>query len=219
MSRPVLKNEQAKAAARRAGGGLVQRVTRWLAPVYDRYSKNLLTHGADYLRGEDEISIFSSTEGGLQDWRPLPGAGQTSLSHATLTTTKSGSMLLQGRYGGPVTAAQLLSGAALSEADRRRRGGVCGWAPRAGGRDPRSTTGSSCRCATTAGRTSWCCRPRRSTRSRSGCGAPTSRWAAARQAGGGSRPARAAGDARRAGRRGAARVQGAGDAAPPRPRR
>ena len=126
MSRPVL-NEQAKAAARRAGGGLVQRATRWLAPVYDRYSKNLLTHGADYLRGDDEISIFSAAEGGLQDWRPLPGAGQTSLSHATLTTTESGSMLLQGRYGGPVTAAQLLSGAALSETPTDAVGvGVCG---------------------------------------------------------------------------------------------
>lgn len=123
MVKPPVSSGAAGKLAKRASEGVLERARRWLAPVYDRYSKNVLTHGEEYLRGEPEIPIGLEVE----DWRAVPSLDHISLSRATLTATNSGGILLQGRYGGPLTAAQMLTGSALTEKPENAVGaGVCG---------------------------------------------------------------------------------------------
>ena len=123
MVKPPVSSGAAGKLAKRASEGVLERARRWLAPVYDRYSKNVLTHGEQYLRGDPEIPIGLEVE----DWRAVPSLDHISLSRATLTATNSGGILLQGRYGGPLTAAQMLTGSALTEKPESAVGaGVCG---------------------------------------------------------------------------------------------
>ena len=123
MVKPPTPSGAAGRLTKRAGAGVLERARKWLAPVYERYSKNVLTHGEEYLRGDPEIPIGLEVE----DWRAVPSLDHISLSRATLTATDSGGILLQGRYGGPLTAAQMLTGSALTEKPENAVGaGVCG---------------------------------------------------------------------------------------------
>ena len=123
MVKPPVSPGAAGKLAKRANEGVLERARRWLAPVYERYRKNTLTHGEEYLRGDPEIPIGLEVE----DWRAIPSLDHISLSRATLTATDSGGILLQGRYGGPLTAAQMLTGSALTEKPENAIGaGVCG---------------------------------------------------------------------------------------------
>ena len=123
MVKPPVSPGAAGKLAKRANEGVLERARRWLVPVYERYRKNTLTHGEDYLRGDPEIPISLEVE----DWRAIPSLDHISLSRATLTATDSGGILLQGRYGGPLTAAQMLTGSALTEKPENAIGaGVCG---------------------------------------------------------------------------------------------
>jgi hypothetical protein len=123
MHNPPTPGTAGGAVAKRAGTGLLERATKWLRPVYERYRKNVLTHGMEYLRGDPEVPISVEVE----DWRAIPSVDHISLSRATLSATESGSILLQGRYGGPLTAAQMLTGTALAEKPENAVGaGVCG---------------------------------------------------------------------------------------------
>ena len=123
MVKPPVSPGAAGKLAQRANEGLLERARRWLVPVYERYRKNTLTHGEDYLRGDPEIPISLEVE----EWRAIPSLDHISLSRATLTATDSGGILLQGRYGGPLTAAQMLTGSALTEKPENAVGaGVCG---------------------------------------------------------------------------------------------
>ena len=123
MVKPPVSPGAAGKLAQRANEGVLERARRWLVPVYERYRKNTLTHGEDYLRGDPEIPISLEVE----DWRAIPSLDHISLSRATLTATDSGGILLQGRYGGPLTAAQMLTGSALTEKPENAIGaGVCG---------------------------------------------------------------------------------------------
>ena len=123
MVKPPVSPGAAGKLAQRTNEGVLERARRWLVPVYERYRKNTLTHGEDYLRGDPEIPISLEVE----DWRAIPSLDHISLSRATLTATDSGGILLQGRYGGPLTAAQMLTGSALTEKPENAIGaGVCG---------------------------------------------------------------------------------------------
>ena len=80
--------------------------------LLQRYRKNTLTHGIDFLRGDDEIAVFTPHESGQPQWRPIPNAAAASLSRAALNFTESGSILLRGHYGGARAGLQLLEGSA-----------------------------------------------------------------------------------------------------------
>ena len=57
MVKPPVSPGAAGKLAKRANEGVLERARRWLAPVYERYRKNTLTHGEEYLRGDPEIPI------------------------------------------------------------------------------------------------------------------------------------------------------------------
>ena len=79
-----------------------------LPVLWQRYSKNTLTHGIEYLRGDDSIKVFCPLTRGLPPWRPIPAAGTPSLSKANVVRTDDGSMLLRGEYSGLASGMQLL---------------------------------------------------------------------------------------------------------------
>lgn len=115
-------------AIRKRVDGLVQRVTdRYeLSVLYQRYSKNMLTHGMDFLRGDDEIPVFLPGEVGLPKWRPIPGPKTPSLSQASLAHTEAGTILLSGHYGGARTGLQLLDGESNPDSEGAIGQGACG---------------------------------------------------------------------------------------------
>ena len=95
--------------------------------LLQRYRKNTLTHGVDFLRGDDEIALFTAGATGQPPWRPIPAAGAASLSKAAIRFTESGSILLSGHYGGARAGLQLLEGAADVDAQVDAIGaGACG---------------------------------------------------------------------------------------------
>ena len=119
-------------AARRTGtDGIAQRVSERLAlpQLWERYRKNTLTHGADYLRGDDEIRLFGEGAAAPIRWRAIPAAGAPSLSSATLAVTEGGTSRLSGHYGGARAELQLIPGMATESTDAPAVGaGACGMA-------------------------------------------------------------------------------------------
>ena len=88
-----------------------------LPQLIHKYSKNLLTHGEEFLRGDDELPLFApGVWHAPLKWRPIPGPGAASLSRATLSTTETGTALLRGMYGGSRGEFTLLAGKADLEA-------------------------------------------------------------------------------------------------------
>ena len=108
---------------------LVARVAdRFALPQkFYEYSKNMLTHGEDFLRGDDEFFLFApGVWHAPLKWRPIPGEGTVSLSRATLTTTESGTAMLRGMYGGSRGEFALLEGS-ISDLESSPVGaGACG---------------------------------------------------------------------------------------------
>jgi len=80
------------------------------AVLWQRYRKNALTHGLDFLRGDAEVPVFEPHTVGLPPWRPVPGPSVSSLSKATLVETDDGTMLLSGYKSGERSGVQLLAG-------------------------------------------------------------------------------------------------------------
>ena len=115
-------------ALRKRVDGVLERMTETyeLSVLRQRYRKNFLTHGVDFLRGDDEIPVFLPGEAGLPKWRPIPGPKTASYSEASLTYTDDGTILLSGLYGGARTGLQLIDG----EGDQHSEGaigqGACG---------------------------------------------------------------------------------------------
>ena len=79
-----------------------------LPVLWQRYRKNTLTHGIEYLRGDESIKVFCPNTRGLPPWRPIPAAGVPSLSKANVVRTEEGGMLLRGEYSGLTSGMQLL---------------------------------------------------------------------------------------------------------------
>ena len=50
MVKPPTPSGATGQLTKRASAGVLERARRWLAPVYERYSKNVLTHGEDLWR-------------------------------------------------------------------------------------------------------------------------------------------------------------------------
>ena len=72
--------------------GLLSRASeRFALPqLYERYRKNFLTHGEDFLRGDDSLPLFAPNVWHAPiRWRPIPGPQTASLSRATLAATDS----------------------------------------------------------------------------------------------------------------------------------
>jgi len=111
-------------------GGVIQRLSDSfeLPVLLQRYGKNLLSHGVEFLRGDDDLPIFVAGARGLPQWYPLPDEEALSHSTATLHQTEHGTLLLSGMHarssGG---ARRLLEGArAADAASSRLGGGACG---------------------------------------------------------------------------------------------
>ncbi|KAL1507728.1 hypothetical protein AB1Y20_007341 [Prymnesium parvum] len=93
---------------------LAQRISeRFALPqLYERYRKNFLTHGHEFLEGDDEIIFVGEHSPAPLAWRAIPSARAYSFSRATLTTTADGHVLLTGHYGGRQSELQMLPGLA-----------------------------------------------------------------------------------------------------------
>lgn len=91
------------------------------------YSKNLLTHGNDFLKGDDELPLFSPGVWHAPiKWRPIPGPNTVSFSSAKLTHTQSGTAMLRGVYGGSRGEVALLAGAVDTLEKSPVGAGACG---------------------------------------------------------------------------------------------
>jgi hypothetical protein len=110
-------------------GSLAARVSTRLAlpQLLYEYSKNTLTHGEEYLRGDDELPLFvPGVWHSPISWRPIPGPNTVSLSRATLSTTDSGTAMLRGVYGGSRGEFALLAGSSDDLEDSPVGAGACG---------------------------------------------------------------------------------------------
>ena len=119
--RGSLVRRAAEALKRRAlqPDGVVQRLSDRIAypQLYEHYRKNFLTHGMDFLRGEDELPLFSPDVWHAPiKWRPIPGPTTASLSKVSLVTTEAGTAMLRGTYGGSRGEVALLAGASSANA-------------------------------------------------------------------------------------------------------
>lgn len=83
-----------------------------LPQLIQRYRKNFLTHGIEFLKGEDEMLLFApGVWHAPLHWRPIPGPDASgSLSRATLSTTSTGTSMLRGFFGGTHGEVALLAG-------------------------------------------------------------------------------------------------------------
>lgn len=109
--------------------GLLQRASDRIAfpQLYEKYRKNFLTHGVDFLRGDDELPLFApGVWHAPLKWRPIPGPTTVSLSRATLATTEEGTAMLRGHYGGSRGEVALLSGKGKSIEGAPVGAGACG---------------------------------------------------------------------------------------------
>lgn len=88
-----------------------------LPELYERYRRNLLTDGVNFLRGDAHIGLFTGSERESATWRPVPGPGSGSYSRATLDMSEERTILLRGHYGGAGASAtaQLLAGGSGEE--------------------------------------------------------------------------------------------------------
>lgn len=122
----------ARAAAKRPDSLLHRVSERFALPqLYHQYSKNYLTHGLDFLRGDDEVPLFApGCWHAPLKWRPIPGPGIVSLSRATLATTDEGTAMLRGVYGGSRGELPLLAGRTDSTEAAPVGAGACGVASR-----------------------------------------------------------------------------------------
>ena len=111
--------------------GLLQRFSDRIAfpQLYHRYRKNFLTHGEDFLRGDDELPLFAPGVWHAPiKWRPIPGPKTASLSRATLAMTGSGTAMLRGHYGGSLGEVALLAGTGMSTEQAPVGASACGLA-------------------------------------------------------------------------------------------
>ena len=98
-----------------------------LPQLFHMYSKNMLTHGVDFLRGDDELPLFApGVWHAPLKWRPIPGAETVSLSRAKLSTTETGTAMLRGMYGGSRGELALLAGRSDELEDSPVGAGACG---------------------------------------------------------------------------------------------
>lgn len=110
---------------------LVQRVSdRFALPqLYERYKKNLLTHGYNYLKGEDEILFVGEQSPAPLAWRSIPSEGAHSLSRATVTSSDMGHVVLKGYYCGVHSELQMIPGVVPDETTTSTLApGACGMA-------------------------------------------------------------------------------------------
>lgn len=109
--------------------GILQRVSDQIAfpQLYKHYSENFLTHGEQFLKGDDELPLFApGVWHAPLKWRPIPGPNTVSLSRAALATTDAGTAMLRGHYGGSRGEVALLAGEGR-ETERAPVGaGACG---------------------------------------------------------------------------------------------
>lgn len=129
QQRDSLVQRASKALQRGAVGGVMQRLSDSLElPVLlQRYGKNTLTHGVEYLRGDDELPVFVAGARGLPTWYPVPDEDRESYSKATVVQTEQGTILMHGSHGGPKAGLQMLSGGKGDRKGRDRLGtGACG---------------------------------------------------------------------------------------------
>jgi len=109
--------------------GIVQRLSDRIAfpQLYKRYSENFLTHGEQFLKGDDELPLFApGVWHAPLKWRPIPGPTTVSLSRATLTTTDTGTAMLRGFYGGSRGDVALLAGVSGATEKAPVGAGACG---------------------------------------------------------------------------------------------
>ena len=120
--------EKAAAAVRERAGGVLERIAdRFALPqLYQRYRKNALTHGVEFLRGDPEIDVFVAGSNVLSKWRPIPGPNTASLSRASVAMGEEGTAVLRGHYGGARGEVALLDGAAIDEKALPVGAGKCG---------------------------------------------------------------------------------------------
>ena len=85
-----------------------------LGVLWQRYRKNTLTHGIEYLRGDQQVPVFSPEARGLPKWRAIPGQATPSLSKASVVRTEDNTVLLRGEYSGLASGMQLLRGDAAA---------------------------------------------------------------------------------------------------------
>jgi len=112
-----------RSAARRPETFLGRVSQRFALPqLYERYRKNALTHGAEFLRGEDEVVFWGERSAAPINWRAIPSEGAQSLSRATLRVTDEGTVMLRGSYAGVNSELQLIPGAVVQAADVRALG-------------------------------------------------------------------------------------------------
>ena len=109
--------------------GIVQRLSDRIAfpQLYKRYSESFLTHGEQFLKGDDELPLFApGVWHAPLKWRPIPGPTTVSLSRATLTTTDTGTAMLRGFYGGSRGDVALLAGVSGATEKAPVGAGACG---------------------------------------------------------------------------------------------
>ena len=98
-----------------------------LPQLLHTYSKNTLTHGEQFLKGDDEYALFApGVWHAPLKWRPIPGPDTVSLSRATLSTTEAGTAMLRGLYGGSRGEFALLAGSSANLEDSPVGAGACG---------------------------------------------------------------------------------------------
>jgi len=100
-----------------------------IGTLFQRYRKNTLTHGAEFLRGDDEIPLFAPNAVGQPSWRPIPSNPMATLSRASISTTTAGNLRLNGFNGGARAGLQMLSGEVDLGPEAKAIGvGLCGMA-------------------------------------------------------------------------------------------
>ncbi|KAL3892803.1 MAG: hypothetical protein SGPRY_014770 [Prymnesium sp.] len=90
---------------------LQRRSERFALPqLYERYKKNTLTHGREFLVGEDEICFVGEDIPAPLAWRAIPREGGVSFSRARVGMSGKGHVILQGHYGGAASELHMIPG-------------------------------------------------------------------------------------------------------------
>ena len=124
-----LVQRASKALQRGAVGGRAQRLADSLGlPVLlQRYGKNLLTHGTDFLRGDNELPVFVAGARGLPTWYPIPDEEHSAYARSAVTKTDKGTVVMHGMHGGANAGLQLLGNSKSGGGGREQLGaGACG---------------------------------------------------------------------------------------------